>query len=109
MSKIGIKGIPRISEIIQIKRDLEILKYTGGKLFIPYITCKESVELIKNAKDEGLNINCSTPIMHLVFDDSETENFNENYKFIAHNFSGKYLDCGTMKGYIKSSLEISKL
>ena len=34
---------------------------------------------------------------------------NENYKFIAHNFSGKYLDCGTMKGYIKSSLEISKL
>ena len=34
---------------------------------------------------------------------------NENYKFIAHNFSGKYLDCGTMNGYIKSSLEISKL
>ena len=81
-AKIGIKGIPKISEIIQIKRDLEILKYTGGKLFIPYITCKESVELIKNAKDEGLKINCSTPIMHLVYDDSETENFNENYKFI---------------------------
>ena len=34
---------------------------------------------------------------------------NENSKFIGHNFSGKYLDCGTMKGYIKSSLEISKL
>ena len=34
---------------------------------------------------------------------------NENYKFIAHNFSGKYLDCGSMNGYIKSSLEISKL
>ena len=34
---------------------------------------------------------------------------NENYKFIAHNFSGKYLDCGSMNGYIKSSMEISKL
>ncbi len=33
---------------------------------------------------------------------------NENEKFIAHNFSGKYLDCGTMNGYIKSTLEISK-
>tara|TARA_B100000965_G_scaffold388879_1_gene393903 strand:- start:821 stop:1636 length:816 start_codon:yes stop_codon:yes gene_type:complete len=33
----------------------------------------------------------------------------ENYKFIAHNFSGKYLDCGSMDGYVKSSLEISKL
>jgi len=33
----------------------------------------------------------------------------ENNKFIGHNFSGKYLDCGTMSGYIKSSLEISKI
>ena len=33
----------------------------------------------------------------------------ENYKFIAHNFSGKYLDCGSMAGYIKSGVEISKL
>ena len=33
---------------------------------------------------------------------------NDNNKFIGHNFSGKYLDCGTMKGYIKSTLEIAK-
>tara|TARA_B100000401_G_scaffold279524_1_gene190881 strand:+ start:166 stop:981 length:816 start_codon:yes stop_codon:yes gene_type:complete len=32
-----------------------------------------------------------------------------DYKFIGHNFAGKYLDCGTMKGYIKSSIEISKI
>ena len=30
-------------------------------------------------------------------------------KFIGHIFSGKYLDCGTMKGYINSTIEISKL
>jgi len=30
-------------------------------------------------------------------------------RFIGHVFSGKYLDCGTMKGYINSSIEISKL
>jgi len=34
---------------------------------------------------------------------------NENEKFVAHNFLGKYLDCGTLKGYINSSKEISKL
>ncbi len=34
---------------------------------------------------------------------------NDNEKFIAHNFSGKYLDCGSMEGYIKSSKEIAKL
>ena len=30
-------------------------------------------------------------------------------KFIAHNFEGKYLDCGTMSGYINSSKEIGKI
>ena len=29
--------------------------------------------------------------------------------FIGHNFKGKYLDCGTMDGYINSSIEISKI
>ena len=34
---------------------------------------------------------------------------NDNDKFIGHNFSGKYLDCGTMRGYINSTLEIAKI
>ena len=34
---------------------------------------------------------------------------NDNHKFIAHNFLGKYLDCGSMQGYIKSTQEIGKL
>ena len=33
---------------------------------------------------------------------------NDNNKFVGHNFSGKYLDCGTMNGYINSTLEIAK-
>ena len=33
----------------------------------------------------------------------------DDVKFIGHNFSGKYLDCGTMPGYINSSIEISKI
>tara|TARA_Y100001970_G_scaffold290253_1_gene423228 strand:+ start:1320 stop:2135 length:816 start_codon:yes stop_codon:yes gene_type:complete len=41
--------------------------------------------------------------------DSIRKLINEDHKFIGHNFAGKYLDCGTMKGYIKSSIEISKL
>ena len=34
---------------------------------------------------------------------------NTKQKFIAHSFKGKYLDCGSMHGYIKSGIEISKL
>jgi UTP--glucose-1-phosphate uridylyltransferase len=34
---------------------------------------------------------------------------NDNSRFIGHNFSGKYLDCGTMNGYIKSTSEVAKI
>ena len=34
---------------------------------------------------------------------------NKKEKFVAHNFEGKYLDCGTMNGYINSTKEIGKL
>ena len=34
---------------------------------------------------------------------------NDKQKFIAHNFEGKYLDCGTMQGYINSAIAIGKL
>ena len=33
----------------------------------------------------------------------------QNNKFIGHVFAGKYLDCGTMRGYVNSSTEIAKL
>jgi len=41
--------------------------------------------------------------------DAIQELINDNEKFIGHNFNGKYLDCGTMKGYINSSVEIAKI
>ena len=49
-AKNGLPGIPKLSEIVQIQRDIEILKYSGGSLLIPYITTTEGVELIRNAK-----------------------------------------------------------
>ena len=33
----------------------------------------------------------------------------DNNKFIGHVFAGKYLDCGSMSGYINSSIELSKI
>ena len=41
--------------------------------------------------------------------DSIRKLIKEKHRFVGHNFVGKYLDCGSMSGYIKSSLEISKL
>ena len=48
-------------------------------------------------------------LFYLPYDPCLVMHYNDNNKFIAHSFSGKYLDCGSMQGYIKSTLEISKL
>ena len=65
-----------------------------------YILPKKIFNKLFNQKPgKGGEIHITDAIQSLIKD-------NEN--FIAHNFSGKYLDCGTMSGYIKSTLEIAK-
>lgn len=78
--RMGIKGIPHIAEVIQIQRDIEILRYTGGRLHIYGITSKEGVALIKAAKKEGLQITASVFVHHLLFTDESATAFDSNYK-----------------------------
>jgi UTP--glucose-1-phosphate uridylyltransferase len=56
-------------------------------------------KLLKLKPGKGGEIHITDAIQSLI---------NDNDKFIGHNFSGKYLDCGTMNGYINSTLEIAK-
>lgn len=81
-TRLGLKGIPALSEELQIIRDLYILEYTGGKLHIPTISTKKSVELIKDAKKKGLNLSCSVAIFNLILTDDVLEGFDANYKLL---------------------------
>ncbi len=66
-----------------------------------YILPRKIFKKIKSLKpSKGNEIHITDAIQQLI---------NDNEKFIAHNFEGKYLDCGTMNGYINSSKEIGKL
>ncbi len=79
-TSLGLKGIPNISEPIQIYRDLEILEYTGGKLHIPYVSTGKSISMIKDAKKKGLNITSSVSLAHLVLNDTDLSEYNTNLK-----------------------------
>ena len=78
----GIKGIPNFSEEVQINRDLQILEYTGGRLHIPTISTKKSVELIKNAKSKGLKVTCSVAIHNLIFNETKLKDFDTRFKVL---------------------------
>ncbi|MDT0607423.1 dihydroorotase [Croceitalea rosinachiae] len=79
-TRLGLKGIPALSEELQIARDLFILGYTGGKLHIPTISSAGAVKLIADAKKKGLDVTTSVSIHNLCLTDSELETFDTNYK-----------------------------
>ncbi|MEO1487741.1 MAG: dihydroorotase, partial [Bacteroidota bacterium] len=79
-TKLGLKGIPALSESLQISRDLFLLEYTGGKLHIPTVSTKESVTLIAAAKKKGLDVSCSVAIHNLVFQDDRLMEFDSHTK-----------------------------
>ena len=64
------KGICSASEYEQIARDIALVKETGCAYHVCHISCKESVELIRKAKRDGVNITCETGPHYLVLDDS---------------------------------------
>ena len=66
----GHKGICSESEWGPIKRDIELLRKTGAAYHVCHISTKESVELIRQAKREGLDITCETAPHYLILDDS---------------------------------------
>ena len=78
----GLEGIPSLSEEITLERDLKILEYTGGKLFIPTISTTKSVELIKNAKRKGLQIMTSVSINNIFFNEEKLINFDTRFKIL---------------------------
>ncbi|MBQ3817328.1 MAG: dihydroorotase [Clostridia bacterium] len=67
----GHKGICSESEYSQIARDIELVRQTGCSYHICHISAKESVELIRNAKRQGLDITCETAPHYLVFDEGD--------------------------------------
>lgn len=81
-TRLGLKGIPALAETLQISRDLFVLEYTGGKLHIPTISTKKSVQLIKEAKKKGLNVTCSVAAHHLALTDDEIVSFDSNTKIM---------------------------
>jgi dihydroorotase len=79
-TSLGLKGMPAIAEEIMLERNISLLEYTGGKLHIPTISTAGSVELIKKAKANGLNITAGVAAINLMYDDSVLKDFDSNYK-----------------------------
>jgi len=67
----GHKGICSESEWRQIERDVRLSKETGCSYHVCHISCKESVEIIRKAKAEGIDVTCETGPHYLIYTEDD--------------------------------------
>ena len=69
----GHRGICSESEWGQIARDLELVKKTGCRYHVCHVSAKESVDLIRRAKAEGVDVTCETGPHYLLMSDMDLQ------------------------------------
>ncbi len=79
---LGLKGIPSLAEELMVHRDIELVKYTGGRLHFSAITSKGSVELIRKAKKQGLSITADVAFANLCYTDAQLIDYDANFKLV---------------------------
>lgn len=79
-TQLGLAGKPAIAEEVIIARDIELLRYTNSKIHFTGISTAKSVELIRQAKKEGLSVTCSVTPYHLCFTDEDLTEYDTNLK-----------------------------
>ncbi|MEN7546838.1 dihydroorotase [Rapidithrix thailandica] len=77
---LGLRGMPAIAEEMAIQRDLNLLRYTGGKMHFSTISTARSVALIRQAKQEGLQVTCDIAAHQIAFTDQDLMMFDTNLK-----------------------------
>jgi len=78
--KLGIPGIPAISEEICIERDIAIARQTGCRLHIQHVTTARGMEIIRRAKEDGVPVSCEVAPHHLIFNETDIGSYDSNYK-----------------------------
>lgn len=79
-TRLGLKGLPAVSESIRLERDLALLEYAGGHLHAATISTAESVALVRRAKAAKLRVTASVASYNLMLDDGCLRGFETCYK-----------------------------
>jgi dihydroorotase len=79
-TQLGLPGKPALAETLLLNRDIELLRYTGSKLHVTGISTAASIELVRRAKAEGLQLTCSVTPYHLNFCDEDLVDYDTNLK-----------------------------
>jgi dihydroorotase len=79
---LGMKGIPRIAETIAAYTVLETARFLQVPVHFKQVTCGETLDLIRNARKQGMDVTCDVGLYHLLLDDSSLETLDSAYHIL---------------------------
>jgi len=79
-TRLGLPGIPAAAEEVMVARDLILAKMTSSPIHIAHVSTAGSVELIRQAKTEGIRVTCEATPHHFTLTDEAVTSFNPNTK-----------------------------
>lgn len=79
-TRLGLSGSPGIAEEVIVARDLIVARFTGARLHLCHISTKGSLDLIRRAKEDGMEVTCETCPHYFFFNDELLSGFDTNFK-----------------------------
>lgn len=77
---LGLPGMPALAEELCLFRDIELARMTGCKLHIQHVSTARGVEIIRRAKNDGIDVTCEASLHHMVFTDEAVIGYDTRYK-----------------------------
>src|SRR5262249_5424969 len=68
-ARLGLAGVPTAAETIMLERDMRLVALTESRYHAASLTCAEVLEVLKRAKDQGLQVTASVSINHLTLNE----------------------------------------
>ena len=89
---LGLKGMPALAEDLDAVRDILLAKETGAHIHIAHVSTKGAVEIIRQAKNEGINVTCEVTPHHFTLTDKAVEGYDTNTKMAPPLRSAEHLE-----------------
>ena len=70
-ARLGLVGIPNAAEAVMLERDMRLVALTGGRYHAASLSCIESLEILKRARDAGLAVSASVSINHVTLNEND--------------------------------------
>lgn len=78
--RLGLKGVPSVSEAMQVARDILLASYLNLPIHLAHISCRESVELIARAKERGVPVTAETCPHYLLWDETRVGDYDTSVR-----------------------------